>query len=154
MGNLFQKFKLNTQIVFQYVKYLAALLSICCMIFLGFADDVLDIKWRHKLLMPMMASLPLLMVYFVSFDLTLIIVPVPVRWLFGYSVDIGVYFNLLFHQIFVYIYRVRTHRGKPGKHCNLIIRIPGYCLNIYIIFMMPLNYCYLIIIVMYVLLYF
>ena len=75
--------------MFQYVKYLAALLSICCMIFLGFADDVLDLRWRHKLLMPMMATLPLLMVYFVSFNLTFIIVPVPVRWLFGYSVDIG-----------------------------------------------------------------
>ncbi|GIY23418.1 UDP-N-acetylglucosamine--dolichyl-phosphate N-acetylglucosaminephosphotransferase [Caerostris extrusa] len=30
----------------QFVELVAALLSICCMLFLGFADDVLDLKWR------------------------------------------------------------------------------------------------------------
>ena len=73
----------------QYVEFLAALLSICCMVFLGFADDVFDLKWRHKLLLPTIASLPLLMVYLVTFDLTIIIVPAPFRSLFGYSINIG-----------------------------------------------------------------
>ena len=73
----------------QYVQYLAAISSICCMIFLGFADDVLDLRWRHKLLLPTIASLPLLMVYLVTFDLTEIIIPVPFRSVFGYSLDIG-----------------------------------------------------------------
>ena len=59
------------------------------MIFLGFADDVLDLKWRHKLLLPTIASLPLLMVYLVTFDLTIIIVPKPFRPILGFSVDIG-----------------------------------------------------------------
>ena len=59
------------------------------MIFLGFADDVLDLRWRHKLLLPTIASLPLLMVYFVTFNLTEIIIPQPLRGLLGYSVDIG-----------------------------------------------------------------
>ena len=76
-------------IILQYVEYLAALLSVCCMIFLGFADDVLDLRWRHKLLLPTIASLPLLMVYFVTFDLTIIIVPGPLRPLLGESIDIG-----------------------------------------------------------------
>lgn len=73
----------------EYVEFLAALLSICCMIFLGFADDVLDLRWRHKLLLPLVASLPLLMVYLVTFNLTVIIVPGPFRPLLGYSIDIG-----------------------------------------------------------------
>jgi UDP-N-acetylglucosamine--dolichyl-phosphate N-acetylglucosaminephosphotransferase len=59
------------------------------MIFLGFADDVMDLRWRHKLLLPTVASLPLLVVYFVTFDLTVIIVPAPLRDIFGYSIDIG-----------------------------------------------------------------
>lgn len=50
----------------EFVEYLCALLSICCMIFLGFADDVLDLPWRHKLLIPTVATLPLLMVYYVN----------------------------------------------------------------------------------------
>ena len=59
------------------------------MIFLGFADDVLDLRWRHKLLLPTIASLPLLMVYYVTFDLTEIIVPAPLRNILGYSINIG-----------------------------------------------------------------
>ena len=33
------------------------------MIFLGFADDVLDLRWRDKLVLPTLASLPLLVAY-------------------------------------------------------------------------------------------
>ena len=50
----------------EFVQLVAALLSITCMLLLGFADDVLDLRWRHKLLLPSMASLPLLMVYYVT----------------------------------------------------------------------------------------
>ncbi|XP_037085083.1 UDP-N-acetylglucosamine--dolichyl-phosphate N-acetylglucosaminephosphotransferase-like isoform X2 [Pollicipes pollicipes] len=73
----------------KFVELLAALLSICCMLLLGFADDVLELKWRHKLLLPTVASLPLLMVYFVTFNLTIIIVPKPLRWLLGFSLNLG-----------------------------------------------------------------
>lgn len=65
----------------------------CCMLFLGFADDVLNLKWRHKLWLPTMASLPLLMVYFTNFHLTVIIVPKPLRDIFGTSVDLGRYLS-------------------------------------------------------------
>lgn len=43
--------------------YNAALATICFMLFLGFADDVLDIRWRVKLILPALASLPLLVAY-------------------------------------------------------------------------------------------
>lgn len=99
----------------EYVKYLAALLSTCCMIFLGFADDVLDLRWRHKLLMPMIATLPLLMVYFVSFNLTLIIVPVPVRWLFGYSINIGVLYYIYMGMLAIFCTNaINIHAGING----------------------------------------
>ncbi|ELT97140.1 hypothetical protein CAPTEDRAFT_171012 [Capitella teleta] len=86
----------------EYVEFLAALLSICCMIFLGFADDVMDLKWRHKLLLPTIASLPLLMVYFVTFDLTEIIVPKPLRGVLGYSLDIGLLYYLYMGMLAVF----------------------------------------------------
>ena len=66
---------LNNAVSYELVNYLAAMLSICCMIFLGFADDVLDLRWRHKLLLPTLASLPLLMVYILSGDSTWVTVP-------------------------------------------------------------------------------
>ena len=59
------------------------------MIFLGFADDVFDLRWRHKLVMPTLASLPLLMVYLVSAGSTTIIVPKPLRFLLGFDLDLG-----------------------------------------------------------------
>ena len=54
----------------------AALLSICFMLFLGFTDDVLDWPWRYKLVLPTVASLPLLCSYNGS---TTIVVPIPMR---------------------------------------------------------------------------
>ena len=59
------------------------------MIFLGFADDVLDLRWRHKLFLPTIASLPLLMVYLVSGGSTTIIVPKPFRDMMGYDLNLG-----------------------------------------------------------------
>nr|CAG4647970.1 EOG090X07N9 [Moina brachiata]SVE93059.1 EOG090X07N9 [Moina brachiata] len=73
----------------EFVQFIAALLSICCMVFLGFADDVLNLRWRHKLYLPTIASLPLLMVYFVNINSTTIIVPKPLRILLGHDVDLG-----------------------------------------------------------------
>lgn len=68
---------------------LAALLSVCCMLLLGFADDVLNLRWRHKLLLPTIASLPLLVVYYINFNSTTIIVPKPFRDFLGASVNLG-----------------------------------------------------------------
>jgi UDP-N-acetylglucosamine--dolichyl-phosphate N-acetylglucosaminephosphotransferase len=60
-------------------NYTAALLSISSMLLLGFADDVLNLKWRHKVLLPAMAALPLLMIYKLTSDRTEVVVPIPLR---------------------------------------------------------------------------
>jgi UDP-N-acetylglucosamine--dolichyl-phosphate N-acetylglucosaminephosphotransferase len=57
-----------TQLMFakddhQLVVYNSGLFSVCFMIFLGFLDDTLDLKWRYKLFLPMIASMPLLSAY-------------------------------------------------------------------------------------------
>src|SRR6185369_14370685 len=44
-------------------EFLSALLSLQSMILLGFADDVFDIRWRYKLLLPTIASIPILINY-------------------------------------------------------------------------------------------
>lgn len=58
------------------VDYNAALATICFMLFLGFADDVLDIPWRVKLALPCVASLPLIIAYAGG---TGVVVPRPLR---------------------------------------------------------------------------
>nr|WCZ58455.1 UDP-N-acetylglucosamine--dolichyl-phosphate N-acetylglucosaminephosphotransferase [Andalucia godoyi] len=47
----------------QLSQHNASLFSIAFMILLGFVDDVLDVPWRYKILLPFFASLPLLLSY-------------------------------------------------------------------------------------------
>lgn len=77
-----------------FAELLAALLSICCMLLLGFADNVLDLRWRYKILLPTVASLPLLVVYYVNFNSTTFAVPIPFRQWLGSSVNIGYFYYL------------------------------------------------------------
>lgn len=66
---------------------------------LGFLDDVFDIRWRHKLPIPIIASIPLLMVYYAESGNTHVVVPLPFRSIFGTLVNLGplyyVYMSLL-----------------------------------------------------------
>lgn len=59
----------------ELAKLLCALLSICCMCFLGFADNVLDLRWRDRLVLPLAASLPVLMTYAATGGVTTVRVP-------------------------------------------------------------------------------
>jgi UDP-N-acetylglucosamine--dolichyl-phosphate N-acetylglucosaminephosphotransferase len=52
------------------------------MLFLGFADDILDIRWRVKIWFPLIASIPLLMVYYVTYGKTDVLIPIPLRFIF------------------------------------------------------------------------
>lgn len=75
------------------VDYNAALATICFMLFLGFADDVLDIPWRVKLVLPAVASLPLLTAYSGG---TGIVIPKPLRFLSGLPsyIELGVLYKM------------------------------------------------------------
>ncbi|KAK5644207.1 hypothetical protein RI129_008052 [Pyrocoelia pectoralis] len=86
----------------EFVELISALLSICCMLLLGFADDVLDLRWRHKLLCPTIASLPLLMVYFINFNSTTIIIPKPLREMLGFSVNMGILYYVYMGMLAVF----------------------------------------------------
>ncbi|KAF1813124.1 putative UDP-N-acetylglucosamine-dolichyl-phosphate N-acetylglucosaminephosphate transferase [Eremomyces bilateralis CBS 781.70] len=77
-GRLLHKFPHN-----KLASYLSALLSLQSIVILGIGDDLFDIRWRHKLFIPVFASIPLLVVYFVDFGVTSIVVPTPLRPLFG-----------------------------------------------------------------------
>ncbi len=58
----------------------------------GFVDDVVDLPWRYRLLiLPSVATLPLLVAYSGP---TSIIVPLPVRFLMGRVVDLGLLYKV------------------------------------------------------------
>ncbi|EAT42795.1 AAEL005705-PA [Aedes aegypti] len=86
----------------KFVEFIAAMLSICCMILLGFADDVLNLRWRDKLYLPTIASLPLLMVYYTNCNSTTIILPKFVHQFLGTSIDIGVLYYVYMGMLAVF----------------------------------------------------
>ena len=75
----YQKKLLTTQ----FAQVLGGIAALLAMLFLGFADDVLDIRWRVKIWFPLIASMPLLMVYYVTHGNTDVLIPLPLRGFFA-----------------------------------------------------------------------
>ena len=73
----------------QLAVYLAAVLSILIATLLGLLDDLFDIRWRHKLPIPLIASVPLLLVYYAEQGNTHVVMPRILSSFFGRVVDLG-----------------------------------------------------------------
>ncbi|XP_068661852.1 uncharacterized protein [Aristolochia californica] len=95
------------------VEYNAALVSVCFMMLLGFVDDVLDIPWRIKLLLPSFAALPLLMAYAGH---TTIIIPKPLIPYVGVDLlDLGWIYKLYMGLLAVFCTNsINIHAGING----------------------------------------
>ncbi|XP_062006119.1 uncharacterized protein LOC133723321 [Rosa rugosa] len=95
------------------VEYNAALASICLMVLLGFVDDVLDVPWRVKLILPSIAALPLLMAYAGH---TTIIIPKPLVPYVGLEVwDLGWMYKLYMGLLAVFCTNsINIHAGLNG----------------------------------------
>jgi UDP-N-acetylglucosamine--dolichyl-phosphate N-acetylglucosaminephosphotransferase len=83
-GRLLHRFPHN-----KLASYLSAILSLQSIVLLGIGDDVFDIRWRHKVLIPAFAVIPMLVVYFVDFGVTQMVVPLPLRPYLGELFDLG-----------------------------------------------------------------
>lgn len=68
-------------------------------ILLGFADDVLDLKWRHKLIVPTIATFPIIVAYN---GLTVIVVPKMFRFLLGNHIDLGMIYLFYMSMLAVF----------------------------------------------------
>ena len=59
------------------------------MALLGIADDLFDIRWRHKLFLPAIAAIPMLVMYYIDFGVTNIVVPLRLQPHLGQLVDLS-----------------------------------------------------------------
>ncbi|GAV89725.1 Glycos_transf_4 domain-containing protein [Cephalotus follicularis] len=118
---LFQYFNFTADSVW-LVEYNAALASICFMTLLGFVDDVLDVPWRVKLLLPSVAALPLLMAYAGH---TTIIIPKPLVSYVGLEVlDLGCIYKLYMGLLAVFCTNsINIHAGLNGLEVGQTIVI-------------------------------
>ncbi|CAJ2514226.1 Uu.00g023450.m01.CDS01 [Anthostomella pinea] len=69
-GRLLHKFPHS-----KLASFLSAIISLQSITLLGIGDDLFDIRWRHKFFIPAFASIPLLVIYFVDFGVTSIVLP-------------------------------------------------------------------------------
>ncbi|KAH3903400.1 related to UDP-N-acetylglucosamine--dolichyl-phosphate N-acetylglucosaminephosphotransferase [Saccharomycodes ludwigii] len=56
-------------------EFLSAVLCLESILLLGIADDLFDLRWRHKFFLPAFAAIPLLVVYYVDFGVTTVTIP-------------------------------------------------------------------------------
>jgi UDP-N-acetylglucosamine--dolichyl-phosphate N-acetylglucosaminephosphotransferase len=68
-------------------------------ILLGFADDVLDLKWRHKLIVPTIATFPLLVAYNGA---TAVAMPKFIRPVIGNYLELGILYQLYMSMLAVF----------------------------------------------------
>lgn len=108
----------------QRLEYNASLLSICFMIFLGFSDDVLDLRWRYKLVLPLIASFPLLFAYQGS---TNIIIPKFLAKIIGFSsIELGILYKIYMSMLAIFCTNsINIYAGINGLEVgqSLIIAI-------------------------------
>lgn len=94
------------------VEYNAALLSICLGILLGFIDDVIDLRWRDKVIFSTVASFPLLVAYN---GLTSVIVPKLLRGILGGSLDLGIIYKVYMGSLAIFCTNsINIHAGING----------------------------------------
>ncbi|ETW10040.1 hypothetical protein, variant 2 [Aphanomyces invadans] len=105
------------------------IVSIAAMITLGFCDDLLDLKWRHKLLFPPLATIPVLLHYS---GVTAVVMPSFVRGIIGqggvFHPILSIFFNVTEHGDIVdlgYVYYV--YMGMMAVFCTNAINIYAGC---------------------------
>lgn len=83
-------------------SYLSAIISLQSITLLGIGDDLFDIRWRHKFFIPAFAAIPLLVVYFVDFGVTSVVVPTPLQPYLGDLVDLGPLYYLYMTAVAIF----------------------------------------------------
>eukprot|EP01098_Paradermamoeba_levis_P015016 TRINITY_DN7419_c0_g2_i2.p1 TRINITY_DN7419_c0_g2~~TRINITY_DN7419_c0_g2_i2.p1 ORF type:complete len:353 (+),score=69.61 TRINITY_DN7419_c0_g2_i2:107-1165(+) len=83
----------------QLAEYNAASTSILLMLFLGFADDVLDVRWSVKIFLSFLATIPLLVVYSGP---TVIVCPKPLQPWIPKHIPLGILYHVYMALIAVF----------------------------------------------------
>lgn len=88
------------------MDFTSALLSISSMILLGFSDDVLNLKWKFKLIFPAVASIPLLTIYYACHGGTQIVLPPRILSFFNLLqykyIDLGLLYYLFMIAVCIF----------------------------------------------------
>ncbi|KAL0229064.1 hypothetical protein GEMRC1_013684 [Eukaryota sp. GEM-RC1] len=117
------------------IRYISSILSICLMTFLGFADDVLNLRWRYKLILPAIAGLPVIVSYTGS---SLVVIPKPLRLFLPFeSLEFGrLYYLYLLALLLFCTNSINIYAGINGLEVgqSLVISFSLVAYHIYHLF--------------------
>ena len=115
-----------------YSIHLACLLTIVLTILLGFADDMLDLPWRYKLIFPFFIVLPVVRVFEGS---TAILMPYPISLIVGDYFDIGYLFYIYITLLGIYCTNaINIYAGINGLEIGITFVIKVKALLQHVLF--------------------
>ncbi|CAI2368576.1 unnamed protein product [Moneuplotes crassus] len=101
--------------------FMTGLLCISLMVILGFIDDVVALKWKYKLIFPLIASFALILVYDGK---TSVIMPIPTRFIFGEVLELGIFYKIYFVMLTIFCTNsINIHAGVNGLESSQSIVI-------------------------------
>eukprot|EP01062_Namystynia_karyoxenos_P058593 TRINITY_DN50110_c0_g1_i1.p1 TRINITY_DN50110_c0_g1~~TRINITY_DN50110_c0_g1_i1.p1 ORF type:complete len:480 (+),score=160.51 TRINITY_DN50110_c0_g1_i1:70-1440(+) len=124
-------------------ELVAALLSITCAVLLGFADDVLDVRWRHKVPLSFAPTLPLLLVYYAHIGVTSVVVPTALTPVLGDVIDLGpLFYAALACQAVFCTHTINILAGVNGLEVgqSVVIAVAIIILNIWQLLRTPADW--------------
>ena len=65
-------------------------------------NTFLDLKWRHKIFLPTIASLPILVVYYITTNRTEIALPLILRPWIGSTIDLGILYYIYMGMLAIF----------------------------------------------------
>jgi UDP-N-acetylglucosamine--dolichyl-phosphate N-acetylglucosaminephosphotransferase len=136
-GRLLHKFPHN-----KLAAYLSAILSLQVIVILGIGDDLFDIRWRHKFFIPAFASIPMLIVYFVDFGVTQIVLPTFLRPYIGGRelFDLGVLYYIYMGGFAIFCPNsINIFAGINGIEVAQSLVLAGLILLNDILYLLPTN---------------
>lgn len=108
--------------------YLSAVLSIESMLMLGVADDLFDLRWRHKFFLPAIAAIPMLIVYYVNWGVTSIVIPPFLNM--GTTIDLGLFYYVYMGAVSIFCTNcINIYAGVNGLEVGQSV-VLGICVLI------------------------
>ncbi|KAL7335378.1 tunicamycin resistance protein [Mucor circinelloides] len=121
-------------------EILSAILAIQSMILLGFADDVLDVRWRYKVWFPAIAGIPLMIFYYTNKGVTYVMMPMQLRPYLGDLVDLGPLYYVYMAMLIIFCtHSINILAGINGIEAgqSVVIGISVICNDLLYIFNNP-----------------
>ena len=116
------------------LEHACSILSISFIILLGFGDDVFDLPWRFKIILPIISSLPILVSYS---GVTSILVPKFMEGVLGVTlINIGIFYYIYMAMLIIFCTNsINIYAGINGIEVgqSIIISIAIFLHNIIVL---------------------